>query len=163
MAGDSSGNDVSGSARMSFTQFLRKGAPNRSSSHEHDSRGTANLLCSPNAAAHAAFSSGNSSLLVAHNSQEESRLSNSGGEPRVSHSPLQTQPTGKRRAKTFPRDLKASVSRDGAVEPRTIQVKLGGAAPQENFTHSPSHLVNELEGGPKVAGDLTTSHIGTGL
>ena len=94
---------------------------------------------------------------VVDNSQDASKLSNLGGEPRVNLSPLQTLPTSKRRARTFPRDLKASAVRDGAVEPKTNQVKLGGAIPHELHTQTLSQLVDELEDGPQVTRDLTTS------
>ena len=123
-AADDSSNEISASARLSFSQFLRKGNPNRSSSHEHDSRGPATQLCLPNVAL-AAFSSGNSSPMVV-TSHEASRLSNLGGEhqnTRLILSPLQTLTSSKRRARTYPRDFSASV-RD-VVELRTSQVKLG--------------------------------------
>lgn len=137
---DDSSNEISASARLSFSQFLRKGNPNRSSSHELDSRGPATQLCLPNVAL-AAFSSGNSSPLVI--SQEASRLSNLGGEnqnTRYILSPLQTLTPSKKRAKTFPRDFSASV-RD-VVELKTSLVKLGANHDMHPLTLS--QLANEL-------------------
>ena len=116
-------NDFSASARLSFTQFLRKGAPNRSSSHEHDSR---NQLSSVNAAALLAFSSGKSSPLANDSSsQPASRLFNLGGS-RVQLSPLQSAVVSsgtRRRARTLPRDFQAGVKE--AVERGAPQAKLG--------------------------------------
>lgn len=114
-------NEFSASARLSFSQFLRKGAPNRSSSHEHDSR---NQFCSANAAI-LAFSSGKSSPLACNDnnssSQQASRLLNLGGS-RVQLSPLQSA-GHRRRARTLPRDISAGVME--AVELKATQAKLG--------------------------------------
>lgn len=134
-----SSNEVSVSARLSFSQFLRKDA-NRSSSHEHDLRGSTAHHCLENAA-HLAFGSGNQSPLACNSqSQRASRLS--GGEPshtRIQLSPLQTV-ASRRRARTFPRDISAGV--DGVVEPRTSTVKLGDVL---NYPLTLSQLANELE------------------
>ena len=118
--------EIAACARLSFSQYLRKGNPTRSFSHGHDLRGLAKLSCLPEAGAvfAPAFNSGNSSLLADCGRLEASRLSNLGEQTRVGTSPLQMLIGSKRRARTFSRDLQLASSRD-AVETRTVQVKLG--------------------------------------
>ena len=91
--------EFSASARLSFSQFLRRGSLFRSNSvHDHDSH-------SPSLAM--VFSSGTSSPMT-HQSLA-SKLSNSGRDPsRVHLSPLQAATT-RRRARTQPREISAAV------------------------------------------------------
>ena len=102
--------EVSASARLSFTQFLRKGPPHRSSSHEQDSRGNARLSNSLNAP-YQAFNSGTPSQMACDSgSHPASKLSQMGGETpsRIQLSPLLAA-SSKRRARTYPRELSAVI------------------------------------------------------
>ena len=154
MALDSS-NEVSASARLSFSQFLRKGAPNRSSSHEHDSRGPFPQLCSPNQAVpSASFNSGTSSPLVTN--QCASRLSYLGGDPtqRIQLSPLQTVQS-KRRSRTLPRAI--SVSATLAAEPESVHKATRQLCGADEHPLTLSQLACELDFAVAIPGGKDTT------